>query len=117
VAPAELAAREVSAELVVQEVPAELDDRAVPEEPVIVRAAAPEPVIVRAAAPEPQTVQVAAVPEHDPVAAQLKTRSAIDRHHRDRAVVPRVEDLAAAAAEIMREPAAIAAGTAWAEAE
>jgi hypothetical protein len=61
--------------------------------------------------------QVEAVPERDPVAVPLRTKSATAAHHRG--LVPlraAAEDLAAAA-EIMREQAATEVAIAWAAAE
>jgi hypothetical protein len=75
------------------------------------------PAIGRAEVREPETVQVEAVPERGPVAVQLKNRSAIAVHHRDRVVARRVEDLAAAVAEITHEPVATEVEKAWAAAE
>ena len=60
-------------------------------------------------------VLAAAVPERDPVAVLLRTRSVIAAHHRDRVLARRVED-SAVAAETTREPAVTEAAVAWAAA-
>ena len=67
-------------------------------------------------------VQVEAVPvqNHRPahLAVARRTKSAIAAHHRDQVPLLAVEeDLAAAVAEIMREPAAAEAAIAWAVAD
>ena len=70
----------------------------------------------RVEGPELVIAQVEALPERDPVAVPLRTRSAIAAHHRGLVPVPkRVVDLAAAA-ETKREPAAAEAARAWAAA-
>jgi hypothetical protein len=56
---------------------------------------------------------VEAVPERDPVAVPLRTKSVTAAHHRGLVPVPkRVEDLAAAA-ETTRVPVAAEAAKAW----
>ena len=67
-------------------------------------------------------VQVEAVPVQNHrlahLAVALRTKSVIAAHHRDPVPLLAVEeDLAAAVAEIMREPAAAEAATAWAVAD
>ena len=58
--------------------------------------------------------QAVAERERVPVAVPLKNRSVIAAHHHGRVPAPtRVEDLAAAAAETMREQAATEAAAAW----
>ena len=97
---AELAVPEALAGLVVQVVELELN-----------RVEGPELVQV---AVELARGQAAGVPERDPVAVPLRTKSVIAAHHRD--LVPLLagaEDLAAAVAETTREPAATEAATAW----
>lgn len=71
-------------------------------------------VIALAWVRELETVQVAAVPEFDPVAVPLKTKSAIAAHPRGlRPLLAAAEDLAAVA-ETMPEQAATGAATVWA---
>jgi len=53
-----------------------------------------------------------AVPERDPVAVLLRTKSVTAAHHRGLVPAPRVED-SAAAAETTRVPVAAEVGTAW----
>ena len=61
-------------------------------------------------------VLAAAVPERDPVAVLLRTRSVIAAHHRGLVPALRVED-SAAVAETTLEPVAAEAAIAWAAAE
>ena len=79
-----------------------------------VRAASAE-LVVQVAPAGLELGQVVAVPERDPVAVLVRTRSVIAAHHRDQVPVPRVEDLRAAA-ETMHAPAAAEAEKAWAAA-
>jgi hypothetical protein len=100
--PGELAVRAASealdvqvarAELVVRAVSVELDDQVVPA--------------------ELEHGLVVAVPELDPVAVPLRTKSVTAQHRRGLVPEPkRVEDLAAAA-ETTREPVVIEAAKAW----
>jgi hypothetical protein len=84
----------------------------------IVLAAVQALVIVLAAVREPVSGQAEAVPEHDPVAVALRTKSVTAAHRRDLVPLLAAEvDLVAAVAEIMREPAAAEAATAWAAEE
>jgi hypothetical protein len=114
---AALAVREdpvVRAALVVPEDPVV---RAVPENPAApenlevlenpVALAVPENLVV----PGPETA-LEAVPERDPVAVPVRTKSVIARHPRGLVLAPRVEDLAAAA-ETTRVPVAAEVGKAW----
>ena len=104
--PAELVARESPAELVAPEGPAELVVLESPAEPVV---------------PERELVQVEAVParEHPRArpAVALRTRSVTAAHRRGLVPLLGAEDLAAAAAETTREPAAAEAVIAWEVAE
>jgi len=61
--------------------------------------------------PGPETA-LEAVPERDPVAVPLRTKSVTAPHHRGLVPAPRVED-SAAAAETTRVPVAAEVGTAW----
>lgn len=99
---AELAVPEALAGLVVQVVELELN-----------RVEGPELVQV---AVELARGQAAGVPERDPVAVPLRTKSVIAVHHRGRVpLLAAVEDLAAVV-ETTRDPAATEAAIAWAAA-
>ena len=74
-----------------------------------VRVALESPVVPVAL--EQELVQEA-VPERDPVAVLLRTKSVTAAHHRGLVPAPRVED-SAAAAETTRVPVAAEVGTAW----
>jgi hypothetical protein len=116
---AELAVRGELAGLVVQVAPAELELNRV-EAPGRDPAAGPVPraelELDRVEALELD--QVVAVPVRDPVALLAKSKSVTAAHHPGQAPVPkRVEDLAAAAAETTRDPAATEVVAAWAAAE
>jgi hypothetical protein len=60
--------------------------------------------------------QVAAVPERDPVAVPVRTKSVTAARRRGQVPVPRVEDLAAEVAETTHAQVAAEAATAWAAA-
>lgn len=101
-APEEQAAREALAELELNRVEAPGRDPA------------GGPVPSQAA--ELEHVQVEAVPERDPVAVPLRTKSVTAAHHRGQApLLAAAEDLAVAA-ETMRDKAAAGAVKAWAAA-
>ena len=122
VAQVELEALAVPEDLVVPAVLAALEE---PEGPVVpaVRAAlvvlanpvASVALVNREALAE--LVNQVAPAELEPVlvAVRVRTRSVIAAHHRDQVLVPRVEDLRAAA-ETMHAPAAAEAEKAWAAA-
>ena len=85
---------------------------------IIAPAEVQAPVIALAEVREPETVQVEAVPVRSHLRARLavplRTKSVIAVHHRGRVpLLAAVEDLAAAAAETMRDPAATEAVKAW----
>lgn len=108
----ELAAREALAELELNRVEAPGRDPAAAG-PVPSQAAELEHGPVPA---ELELVQVEAVPERDPVAVPLRTKSVTAAHHRGQApLLAAAEDLAVAA-ETMRDKAAAGAVKAWAAA-
>jgi hypothetical protein len=74
-------------------------------------------VIVLAAVREPVTGQAEAVPERDPVVVVLRTKWVTAAHLRDLVPLLVAEVDLVAVAEIMREPAAAEAATAWAAEE
>jgi hypothetical protein len=116
---AELAVRGELAGLAAQEALAELAGlvvQVVELELLIAPVAEQALAIVRVEALELD--QVVAVPVRDPVALLPKSKSVTAAHHPGLAPVPkRVEDLAAAAAETTRDPAATEVVAAWAAAE
>jgi hypothetical protein len=86
----------------------------VPENPVVPVALELAPAEVR----EPETVPVEAVPERDPVAVPLRTRSVTAAHRRALALGPkREEDMAVVAAATTPARAAKEAARAWVAAE
>src|SRR6516225_9775850 len=86
----------------------------VPENPVVPVALELAP----AGVPEPETVPVEAVPERDPVAVPLRTRSVTTAPRRALALGPkREEDMAAVAAATTPARAAKEAARAWVAAE
>ena len=103
----------VEAELALDPVEAERELAQAAVELELNRVERPEPVQV---AVELARGQVEAVPERDPVAVPLRTKSVTAAHHRGLVPAPRVED-SAAAAETTREPAAAEAAVAWEAAE
>ena len=87
---------------------------AVPENPVVPVALELAPAEVR----EPENVPVEALPERDPVAVPLRTKSVTAAHRRGLVRVPkRVEDMAVVAAETTPARAAKEAARAWVAAE
>ncbi len=86
----------------------------VPENPGVPVALELAPAEVR----EPETVPVEAVPERDPVAVPLRTRSVTAAHRRALALGPkREEDMAVVAAATTPARAAKEAARAWVAAE
>src|SRR5207247_10971164 len=110
---AELALDPVEAERELAQAAEELELGPVVVELELNRVEGPEPVQV---AVELARGQVEAVPERDPVAVALRTKTATAAHPHDLVPAPRVED-SAAAAETTREPAAAEAAVAWEAAE
>jgi hypothetical protein len=117
IAAVQVIGRAVWVTLVVPENPVVLDDPVVPAAwaalvvPVALELA---PAEVR----EPETVPVEAVPERDPVAVLLTTRSVTAVHRRALALGPkREEDMAVGAAETTPARAAKEAAKAWVAAE
>jgi hypothetical protein len=105
---AELVVREALVELVNREALAELVVREAPEE--LVNREALAELVVREAPEELELVPVAVL--------QARIRSVTAAHRHGQVPVPkRVEDMAVAVAEIMREPAATEAAVVWAAVE
>ena len=89
-------------------------DPVAPENPVVPVALELAPAEVR----EPETVLVEAVPERDPVAVPLRTRSVTAAHRHALALGPkREEDMAVVAAATTPARAAKEAARAWVAAE
>jgi hypothetical protein len=104
----------VPAVLVVLDDPVVQAALVVPENPVVPVALEFTPAEVR----EPETVPVEAVPERDPVAVPLRTRSVTAAHRRGLALGPRrEEDMAVVAAATTPARAAKEAARAWVAAE
>jgi hypothetical protein len=96
--------------LVVRVASGELENQAVPEEQA--DQVVPAELVLRIVQVLAQALEI------DPAAAQAKTKLVTVAHRHGQVRAPkRVEDLVAAAAEIMREPAAIEVAKAWAAAE